>query len=57
MSGFLFLISIYSIMKTTTSGTPTEIRWKFTYKLEDLDFAKQDQQVEIKAESRPNDKW
>ena len=39
MSGFLFLITIDWIMKSTTSGTPAGIRWNFTSKLEDLDFA------------------
>jgi len=39
ISGFLFLLSINYIMTRTTSGTPTGIRWNFTTKLEDQDFA------------------
>jgi len=36
ISGFLFILSIDYIMKRTTSGTPTGIKWNFTTKLEDL---------------------
>ena len=39
MSGFLFLLVIDYIMKKTTEREPTGIRWNFTTKLEDLDFA------------------
>ena len=39
MSGFLFLLSIDWVMRRTVSGEPSGIRWKFTSKLEDLDFA------------------
>lgn len=39
MSGFLFLLVIDYIMKKTTELEPTGIRWNFTTKLEDLDFA------------------
>ena len=39
MSGFLFLLVIDFIMKRTTEREPTGIRWNFTTKLEDLDFA------------------
>ena len=39
MSGFLFLLATDWIMRRTTDGNLTGIRWKFTSKLEDLDFA------------------
>ena len=39
MSGFLFLLVIDWVMKATTKGEETGIRWKLTSKLEDLDFA------------------
>ena len=39
MSGFLFLLSIDWVMRRTVSGEPSGIRWNFTTKLEDLDFA------------------
>ena len=39
MSGFLFLLAIDYVMKQTTKDQETGIRWKFTTKLEDLDFA------------------
>ena len=39
MSGFLFLLVIDWIMKKATADNSTGIRWKFTSKLEDLDFA------------------
>ncbi|XP_063447098.1 uncharacterized protein LOC134726617 [Mytilus trossulus] len=39
MSGFLFLIAIDYVMKQTIKDHETGIRWKFTTKLEDLDFA------------------
>ncbi|XP_045171092.2 uncharacterized protein LOC123533508 [Mercenaria mercenaria] len=39
MSGFLFLLAIDFVMKKITNSVPTGIRWKFTTKLEDLDFA------------------
>ncbi|XP_033127197.1 uncharacterized protein LOC117124965, partial [Anneissia japonica] len=39
MSGFIFLIIIDWIMKRTTEESNTGIRWRFTSKLEDLDFA------------------
>ncbi|KAK3082831.1 hypothetical protein FSP39_006593 [Pinctada imbricata] len=39
MSGFLFLLVIDFLMKRTTKREPTGIRWNFTTKLEDLDFA------------------
>ena len=38
MSGFIFLLVVDSIMRKTTDGNNTRIRWKFTTKLEDLDF-------------------
>ena len=38
MSGFLFLIVVDWIMKNVTEGNNTGIRWKFTSKLEDLEF-------------------
>ena len=36
-SGFIFLMDW--IMRNTTAGNKTGIRWNFTSKLEDLDFA------------------
>mgnify|MGYP002637338025 FL=1 len=39
MSGFLFLLAIDYVMKQTIKDHETGIRWKFTTKLEDLDFA------------------
>ena len=39
MSGFLFLLVIDWIMRKATADNNTGIRWKFTSKLEDLDFA------------------
>ena len=39
MSGFLFLLSIDWVMRRTVSGEQSGIRWNFTTKLEDLDFA------------------
>ena len=39
MSGFIFLMVVAWIMKRTIEGNNTGIRWKFTTKLEDLDFA------------------
>lgn len=39
MSGFLFLLVIDWIMKTTVTGANTGIRWKLWLKLDDLDFA------------------
>ena len=39
MSGFIFLIVVDWIMKNVTEGNNTGIRWKFTSKLEDLEFA------------------
>ena len=39
MSGFLFLLVIDYVMRTTTEGASNGIRWKFTEKLEDLDYA------------------
>ena len=39
MSGFLFLLVIDFVMKRTLEREPTGIRWNFTTKLEDLDFA------------------
>ncbi|XP_061176180.1 uncharacterized protein LOC133185137 [Saccostrea echinata] len=39
MSGFLFLLVIDFVMRRTTETEPTGIRWDFTTKLEDLDFA------------------
>ena len=39
MSGFLFLLVIDFVMTRTTETEPTGIRWNFTIKLEDLDFA------------------
>ena len=39
MSGFLFLLVIDYIMIRTIEKEPTGIRWNFTTKLEDLDFA------------------
>ena len=39
MSGFTFLMAVDWIMRNTTAGNKTKIRWNFTSKLEDLDFA------------------
>ena len=39
MSGFLFLLIIDWIMRHTVKDEGTGLRWKFTSKLEDLDFA------------------
>jgi len=39
MSGFLFLIVLDWVMKRTVGGGENGIRWKFTSKLDDLDFA------------------
>ena len=39
MSGFIFLIVVDWIMRNTIAGNKTGIRWNFTSKLEDLDFA------------------
>ena len=39
MSGFLFLLVIDWIMKETVKNQDNGIRWKFTSKLDDLDFA------------------
>ena len=39
MSGFLFLIVLDWVMRNSVEGKNTGIRWKFTSKLEDLDFA------------------
>ena len=39
MSGFLFLLVIDWVMRNTLSEGNTGIRWTFTKKLEDLDFA------------------
>ena len=39
MSGFLFLLVIDFVMSRSVEGEPTGIRWNFTTKLEDLDFA------------------
>ena len=39
MSGFLFLLVIDWVMRRTIEGRQTGIRWQFTSKLEDLDFA------------------
>ena len=39
MSGFIFLIVVDRIMRDTTEGNKTGIRWNFTSKLEDLEFA------------------
>ena len=39
MSGFLFLLVIDWVMRRTLEGRQTGIRWQFTGKLEDLDFA------------------
>ena len=39
MSGFLFLLVIDWIMKNTVGNGENGIRWKFTSKLDDLDFA------------------
>ena len=39
MSGFLFLLVIDWVMRKTLSEGNTEIRWKFTEKLDALDFA------------------
>ena len=38
MSGFIFLMVVDWIMRKTTAGNKTWIRWNFTSKLEDLDF-------------------
>ena len=39
MSGFIFLMAVDWIIRNTTAGSKTGIRWNFTSKLEDLDFA------------------
>ena len=39
MSGFLFLLIIDSVMRHTVKEEGTGLRWKFTSKPEDLDFA------------------
>ncbi len=40
MSGFIFLVVVDRLMRNTTEGSSTGgIRWKFTSKREDLDFA------------------
>ncbi|XP_063427656.1 uncharacterized protein LOC134711144 [Mytilus trossulus] len=39
MSGFLFVLAIDYGMKQTIKDHESGIRWKFTTKLEDLDFA------------------
>ena len=39
MLGFLFLLTIDWIMRHTVKGQGTGLRWKFTSKLGDLDFA------------------
>ena len=39
MSGFLFLLAIYWVMRWTTDGKRTGIRWDFTTMLDNLDFA------------------
>ena len=39
MSGFIFLIVVDWIMRNITAENKTGIRWNFTSKLEDLDFA------------------
>ena len=39
MSGFLFLLVIDWVMRRAIEGRQTGIRWQFTSKLEDLDFA------------------
>ena len=39
MSEFLFLLVIDWVMRKTLRGGNTGIRWRFTEKLEDLDFA------------------
>ena len=38
MYGFVFLMVVDWIMRKTTAGNKTGIRWNFTIKLEDLDF-------------------
>ena len=39
MSGFFFLLVIDWVMRKTLSEGNTGIRWRFTEKLDDLDFA------------------
>ena len=39
MSGFLLLIVVDWVMRRTVRNDETGIRWKFTSKLDDLDFA------------------
>ena len=39
MSGFIFLMVVDWIMRNTTAGHNTGIKWNFTSILEDLDFA------------------
>ena len=39
MPGFLFLLIIDSVMRNTVKEEGAGLRWKFTSKLEDLDFA------------------
>ena len=51
MSGFLFLLVIDFVMKRSVEREPTGIRWNFTTKLEDLDFA-DDLALLRKTESR-----
>ncbi|XP_056001737.1 uncharacterized protein LOC130048722 [Ostrea edulis] len=39
MSGFLFIIAVDWVMKNTSNGKRTGIRWKFINQLEHLDYA------------------
>ena len=39
MSGFRFLIVVGSVMRKLVGHGENGIRWKFTFKLDDLDFA------------------
>ena len=39
MFGFIFLMVVDLIMRTTTAGNKTGIKWNFTSNLEDLVFA------------------
>ena len=38
MSGFLFLLVLDWVMNSSVQGKNTGIRWKFTSKLEDLEY-------------------
>ena len=49
MSGFLFLIVMDCVMRRAVGGGENGIRWKFTSKLDDLDFSSTKQQIQDKT--------